>query len=487
MADAILVVDIGSSSLRASLFNASGACLRQVTRTVAARSYDLICEVDSNELWAAMLDAIAALEAAPTQVGGIGVTTALGTLLADADGTPLSDIVSWQDRRARAEAAETIRRVGGADRLYAITGRRIAPELLAPILLWFRAHRPERFRAATVAPSVKDWLVQRLCGEWVTDPTSASYTLLYDVVAGRWSEELAQALGLTGLKLARVRGAAEVAGGLRTEVARRCGLRAGTPVVVGGPDGTVAGIGAGLIRPGVAINVMGTTDVVFAYTDRPCPDAERRLVLNRFPVGEAWTIGGPMAATGGVVPWLRNLTGATVDVLNDAARNLQPGAGGLAFLPTLAGSRAPRWEPAERGTLAGLSFDHGAPHLFRALLEGCAIEVAEMFDVFAACNVTVAEVRGVGGGTASELWLQIRASVLDRPIAVPEVVEASSLGAAMLGAVGIGLHSDLEAAASHMVRCTRQVAPVPDWVEPYRALRRRYADLRRGALPAGDG
>ena len=174
-------------------------------------------------------------------------------------------------------------------------------------------------------------------------------------------------------------------------------------------------------------------------------------------------------------------------MLTDAARDLRPGAGGLAFLPTLAGSRAPRWEPAERGTLAGLSFDHGAPHLFRALLEGCAIEVAEMFDVLAACNVPVAEVRGVGGGTASELWLQIRASVLDRPIAVPEVAEASSLGAAMLGAVGIGLHADLEAAAARMVRCTRQVAPVPDWVEPYRALRRRYADLRRGALPAGDG
>ena len=302
MTEAILVVDIGSSSLRASLFDARGACLRQVTRPVAARSRDLICEVGSNELWAAMLDAIAALEAAPAQVGGIAVTTALGTLLADADGTPLSDIVSWQDRRARAEAAETVHRVGGADRLYAITGRRIAPELLAPILLWFRTHRPERFRAAAVAPSVKDWLVQRLCGEWVTDPTSASYTLLYDVVAGRWSEELAEALALTGLKLARVRGAAEVAGGLRTEVARGCGLRAGTPVVVGGPDGTVAGIGAGMIRPGIAIDVMGTTDVVFAFSDQPCPDAERRLVLNRFPVGEAWTIGGPMAATGGVVP-----------------------------------------------------------------------------------------------------------------------------------------------------------------------------------------
>lgn len=480
MTETVVVVDVGSSSLRAGLFDTAGACLRRVARAVPLRAHGDVSEVAAAELWAVTCDAIASLDAAQFRVAAVGVTAALGILLTREDGAPVSDIVTWQDRRAQDEAAETVRRVG-EERLQIIAGRRIAPELLAPILLWFRAHRPDQFRAAALAPSMKDWLVHCLCGAWVTDATSASYTLLYDVTRGCWSDEVIDPLSLRNLRLGPVRGAAEIAGGLRAEVARSCGLRPGTPVIVGGPDGTVAGVGAGMTGPGIAVDVMGTTDVVFAYTGRPDRDAERRLVLNRFVTNDAWTIGGPLAATGGVVSWLLRLTGSTLDALSEAASGIPPAADGVTFFPMLGGSRTPRWQPTERGMIAGLSFDHGAPHLFRALLEGCAIEVAEVFDELAACGVAVNEIRGVGGGTASDLWMRIRASVLDRPILVPDALEASSLGTVMLCAVAVGWHADLSEAAARMVRCSRLVAPVADWVAPYRALRRRYAALRERA------
>lgn len=482
----ILVIDAGTSKLRAAVFDRSGRCRRQVARPVALQAQELSSEIDPDRLWQATLEAMSALETQPGEVGCIAVTAALGVVFADAAGTPLVPPITWQDRRATAEAQDIARRLGPG-LLNARTGRAAAPALLGPLALWMQAHRPAVLAGARSAFSIKDWLVQGLCGGRATDPASASYTMLYDIGAGRWAADIVAELGVPPELLAPVRAATDIAGGLAAQVARRCGLLAGTPVIVGGPDGTVAGIGAGMTRPGIAIDVMGTTDVVLAYSPRPLVDERHRLVLNRFPVGDAWTLGGPMAATGGIVDWLLKLTGGSLGALAAAAGQVAAGADGIVFLPTLAGSRTPRWDPQERGALDGLSLRHGAPHIFRALLEGCAVEVAEVFDILAACGLDIAEIRGVGGGTASELWLRIRASVLNRPIILPDVTEASSLGAAMLAAVATGCHADLDAAATGMVRQGRRIEPVPEWAEAYRAVRCRHAEFRTavGGLTVG--
>ncbi|MFC7397833.1 FGGY-family carbohydrate kinase [Chelatococcus sp. GCM10030263] len=475
--DLILAIDAGTSSIRAALFDATGRCVAQASRPFAVTYQPPLAEADPVSLWTAATEAARALGARPEAVAAVAVTAALGMVLADADGEPLAPICTWQDQRAAREAALIEDRFG-AGAIYGTTGRRLDPELTAPRLLWFREHRPEVFKQTRKVLSVKDWLLLRLCGDVLCDPGGASYTALFDVTRGVWSEDLIAALGLSRDLLPEVRDATGIAGRLTQQGAMALGLLEGTPAVVGGPDGTVGGIGGGMVEPGIAVNVMGTTDVILACVDRPCFDPGRRLVLNRFPVGRAWSVGGPMAATGGVVAWLARVLNADIETLTAEAAAVRAGSEGLIFSPVLAGSRTPRWNATERGGMARLGFEHGRGHIFRAALEGAAAEVADVFDALAAAGTPVRDIRAVGGGAESRLWLEIRAAFLGQRLIVPEVVEASALGAAMLAAVGVGLHADLKEASAAMVRIRECIEPDREAVALYARLRRRYTAYR---------
>ncbi|PSC04896.1 hypothetical protein SLNSH_10580 [Alsobacter soli] len=477
--DLILAIDAGTSSTRATLFDAAGQPLGQASRPFTVAYQSAFAEADPASLWTAVADAVRDLQPDPSRIAAIGVTAAIGMLLTDASGEPLSPICTWQDRRATEQAAAIESRCGAAA-VYSVAGRRIDPELTGPRLLWFRERQPDVFSKAHLVLTAKDWLVQRLCGQAVCDPAGASYSLLFDVARGAWSHDLIAELRLPRHLFPEVRDATALAGLLTPGAASALGLRHGAPVVVGGPDGTVGGIGGGMVEPGIAVNVMGTTDVILACVDRPSFDPLRRLVLNRFPVGEAWSVGGPMAATGGAVAWLAGVLGADLRALTAEAASIPAGSEGLVFAPVMAGSRTPRWNVSERGGIAGLAFEHGRGHLFRAALEGIAAEVAEVFDALAFAGMTVNEIRAVGGGAESRLWLEIRAAMLGKALIVPEVVEASALGAAMIAAVGVGIHPSLRGASAAMVRIRDRVEPDPEVVAGYARLRRRYAALREG-------
>jgi xylulokinase len=483
--DLILAIDAGTSSTRATLFNAAGLRVAHASRPFSVALQASFAEADPDSLWAAVAGTIHDLGADRERIAAIGVTAAIAMVLTDAHGLPLAPICTWQDRRATREAALIESRLGAAT-VYGISGRRIAPELTGPLLLWFRDHRAGIFAKARLALTMKDWLLMRLCGEAVCDPAGASYSLLFDVGRGAWSQDLITELELPRDLFPEVRDGTAVAGRLTRQAANALGLLDGTPVVIGGPDGTVGGIGGGMVEPGIAVNVMGTTDVVFACVDQPYFDPGRRLVLNRFPVGDAWCVGGPMAATGGAIAWLAGVLGADLPTLTAEAAAIAAGSEGLIFSPMLAGSRTPRWDIAERGGLAGLGFEHGRGHLFRAALEGVAVEVAEVFDALAAADMPLREIRAVGGGAESPLWLEIRAALLGKPLIVPEVAEASALGAAMLAAVGVGLHADLRAASAAMVRSREKIQPSPDAIAIYARLKRQYLAYRHhlNRLPA---
>ncbi|MFH0300418.1 FGGY family carbohydrate kinase [Bradyrhizobium sp. 31Argb] len=476
--DLILAIDAGTSSTRATLFDATGVRLAHASRPFSVALQASFAEADPTSLWAAVVETVRDLRVDGARIAAIGVTAAIGMVLTDAHGLPLAHICTWQDRRATREAALIENRLGAAT-VYGISGRRIAPELTGPLLLWFRDHRANVFAKARLMLTMKDWLLMRLCGEAVCDPAGASYSLLFDVGRGAWSQDLIAALELPRDLFPEIRDGTAVAGRLTWDAASALGLLDGTSVVVGGPDGTVGGMGGGMVEPGIAVNVMGTTDVIFACADQPCFDPDRRLVLNRFPVGEAWCVGGPMAATGGAVAWLAGVLGADLPTLTAEAAAIAAGSDGLIFSPMLAGSRTPRWDVTERGGLTRLSFEHGRGHLFRAALEGVAVEVAEVFDALAAAGMPVREIRAVGGGAESSLWLEIRAALLGKPLIVPEVAEASALGAAMLAAVGVGLHADLRAASAAMVRIREKIEPAPDAIAAYAHLKKQYLAYRQ--------
>jgi xylulokinase len=486
----LLAIDAGTDSLRVSLFDVEGR-----TVAIAKRSYRMvlgehgIAEQDPDVIWSALRDAIATLatgeaSGALTRVASVGVTAAIGLVVSDAHGAPLRPIMMWQDRRALRESEELITR-HGRNGLFPTSGRPIDPELALCKLAWIARH--EKAIAARIASAytLKDWIVHRLCGERVTDPSSASYSLGYDVFAGRWNRALIEDVGLDPAAMPPVLAATAIAGRTSSRIAD-LGLHEGIAVAVGGPDGTMGALGAGMIASGSAVDVIGTTDVVFTVVDRPLLDRTSRTITNAYVEPSRWAIGGPLGLTGGALRWFVETFGpleapgatssfAALDVL---ARAIAPGADGLLFFPGLTGDRVPWWEPRARGALVGLSARHGRAHVGRALLEGCAFLVADTFDAIEHVGATVSEVRVAGGGAASTTWLGIRASALGRALLVPEQIEASSLGAAIVAGVAGGIYESASAGVAVGVRIARVVEPDRAACARYRELRAIMSELR---------
>jgi len=489
----LLAIDAGTDSMRVSAIDFDGRPL-----AFAKRAYRIAlgergeAEQDPDAIWRALCEAVVEVtsgEAGKRGIAGIGVTAALGLVVVTRDGTPLRQIMMWQDKRAVAHADALVAEVG-RNGLFSRTGRPIDAELTGCKLAWLREHEPAVWERWHTAYTLKDWLVHRLTGERVTDPTSASYSMLFNVFTRQWDSALLDRFGLAARWDLPVRGAGEAAGELVADLAAKLGLRSGIPVAVGGPDGTMGAIGAGLIEPGSAVDVIGTTDVVFAVVRTPIEDRTRRTITNTFVDEGSWAIGGPLGLTGGALRWFAESFGpfaqggdsdyAALDALADS---VAPGAEALLFVPSLAGDRVPRWNASARGVVFGLSPRHGRAHVARALLEGCAFVVADTIDAISGAGAAIDEIRVAGGGATSMTWLRIRANALGRPLVVPEIIEASSLGAALAAGVAAGVFAGFADAIAQAVRVARVIEPDMRVHSLYRELRALMRDVQTGADP----
>ncbi|HSB72937.1 MAG TPA: FGGY family carbohydrate kinase [Candidatus Methylomirabilis sp.] len=459
----LLGLDIGTSGGRAVLFDVQGRPAAQASR---AWSPSLPrpdwAELDAEAVWKATVQLLRELAggAEMARVAGVGISSQLTTLCLDQTGSPVLPAFPWLDRRAAAEAAE-IEAEAGREVLARIAGRRAAGERPAAICRWLQRHEPAAWSRVASVCTVKDFLALRLTGRLATDEPHASYSLLFDVAKRRWDADLPRLVDVARSCLPEVLPSPAVVGTVRTTAAGETGLPAGIPVVAGGPDGTLAALGAGLTRPGIAADVAGTTDVVFACLDRPKMDPGGGVVTNAHACPGRWLLGGPTTTTGGALTWFAEHVAGTTDlaILYPEAAGVPAGADGLLCLPALVGERTPIWDPRARGAFVGLTLAHRRGHLARAVLEGCACVVRRVVEAIVRMGEPVREVRLVGGAARSDLWSQIRADVLGLPILRMPVREASALGAAILAAVGAGCFSDVASAAEKMSGAGEPIRP----------------------------
>ena len=356
----------------------------------------------------------------------------------------------------------------------------MAPELLAPRLLWMRRHRPEVHERIARVASIKDFVVERLTGIASTDQTHASYCGLFDIANRTWSSELAQLCGCDEGMLPRVGRSVDQAGPLIATAADRLGIALGVPVAVGAPDGTAGAIGAGAVRPGVSVDVAGTTDVLLHCIAEPLHDPDEATIVNAHAAPGLWTIGGPTGYTGGAVAWSVGLLQFNspqdaAAALVQALENIPPGCDGLMFHTALTGSRFPDWDPLERGSLSGIEPRHGNSHILRAAQEGAAFTVANALDAIRNCGAQVERITVVGGLAADDGAVQLRADALGIPVSTLMTEEASSVGAAMFAGVSAGLFPDLISAAERFVRLHKQFQPRPDVMLLLERARQRWS------------
>ncbi|WP_283135230.1 xylulokinase [Rhizohabitans arisaemae] len=451
---ALLAVDAGSSRTRVTLLSVNGRTLASRSApTPSSRDLDGTAVLSGESLWNQVAELVRGLRPREFDVVGIGVAAQLGVVLADESGNAVEDVLLWPDGRAAGHVRELERRLGPYG---ALLGRPVSAELPACKLMWWAGERPDALGAARWVLSLKDFLVLRLTGAAVTDETHASYTGWFDVAARAYSAELVRRAGVAPALLPPVRSAHEPAGTLSAAAAERLGLAEGTCVAVGGPDGSVGALGAGAVRPGVTVDVAGTTDVLLSVVGEPRWTPPARTVLNAFVLPGHWVLGGPTGMTGGAVDWVSRLLGFgsaadAFDRLGGEAMALPVGCDGVGFNPALSGSRLPTWDSAERGMLSGLGQHHSAAHVFRAAHEGAAFTVLEGIDALRAAGATVDEIVIVGGIAKQPELVRLRSELWGVPVRVLAGEEATTVGAAMLAGIASGLFRDAAHAADALV------------------------------------
>jgi sugar (pentulose or hexulose) kinase len=459
-------IDIGTGGVRVTVCDGAGSIRAEAEQPLHTERYNGRIEQDPHE-WR---DAAArCLRRVTTQLRGharimaISVAATSGTVcLLDAQGNPLLPAILYADNRSEAEA-EQITALAGE--LQARLGYRFHSSWGLPKLLWLARHKPERFAAASYLAHAGDVVSGWLCGDYaVTDQTQALKTG-YDLLQDRWPD-LIDALELPPAKLPRVVRSGEPIGRVTPAAAAATGLADGTLVCAGITDGCAAQVAAGATRPGQWLSVLGTTLVFKGVSRELVGDPQGRLYCHRHPAG--YWLPGAASNVGGEA--LHAWPAADLPRLDQRAAALSPT--GLAIYPLLrAGERFPFVRPDARGFNSGIP--ESDAESYAATLEGVAYVERLGYEVIAElAGATEPQIRTAGGGAHSKVWLQIRADVLQRPLAVATATGAG-FGAAVLAAAAT-LHPDLEHATTAMAHISHVVEPRSAYAEPYDAGYRRF-------------
>jgi xylulokinase len=452
----IVAHDLGTSGDKASLHHADG---RLIAAHTARYPVDFgaggRAEQDPHDWWAGFCAATRALLSEtgtdPADIAAV-VTSGqmMGATLVDEHDEVVRPAVIWADTRAQAETAVLIEAVG-AERGYDLLGHRLDPTCSLPKMMWLRKHEPEAWARTSCVLQAKDYVTLRLTGRRCIDPSDASGTNAYDQRTGTWSDELLAAAGIERDVLPEILPSASIAGDVTGDAAMATGLREGTPVVIGGADGCTSALGVGLVGPeSGAVVTLGTSAWISMAADHPIRDPRQRIIAFDHVVPGNFVPLGAMQSAGASLQWLAStigIEGDGVGALVEEAGGVEASREGLFCLPYLLGERAPIWDVNVRGTFIGIEHHHSRAQLARAVLEGVAFNLYGVFRAMSESVRQIGSIDAVGGGAKGDVWLQLMADTWGVPVRRRTIVdEANSLGAAIIGAVAVGLVDDWAAA-----------------------------------------
>jgi xylulokinase len=484
----LIGADIGSQSVKALLVDPEG---REVASAghPAAMSHPASgwAEQDPAQwrdgLAVAIGQVLAAGAIRPAEVTHLGLASQVdGVVPVDASLRPLRPAIIWLDRRA-ADQADALAAKLGTDAIFATTGLNADSSHIAPKVMWLREHEPDTYRAAASFPPAGGYLLGWLTGTIAQDHANASSTLVYDVRSGTWDEAMLDAAGIDSAALAPIRPAAEIAGTLTAEAANALGLDRRCAVVVGTGDEHGACLGAGAITPGLVADVTGTAEPVAATAPEPVFDPERVVETHAHAITGLVLVENPGFVSGGSTLWCgENVLCTDQAGMFALAAQAAPGSDGVLFLPTLSGATVPRWNDRMRGVFAGLAMNHGRAEIARAVVEGCAFALCDVVRRLDALGLSGREIRVVGGGARSALWLQVKADVTGRTVQPVLSAEPTAAGAAMLAGLAAGAFADPADAVARMVRLApRTFLPDPRTSDIYAERYAQYRALYDGA------
>ena len=494
----LLGIDIGTTGARALLVNERGTVVAGATEEYPLYTpQPLWAEQDPRDWWQATVNSVRRVLSAagvrPDEIKGVGLTGQMhGVVLLDEKHEVLRPSLIWCDQRSQAQCDWITARVGAA-RLIELTCNPALTGFSAPKLLWVRDNEPAVFSKARKFLLPKDYIRFKLTGEFASEVSDASGTSLFDVRNRRWSDEVLQDLGIDRSMLPEVYESPVVSGRVSGEAAQLTGLPEGLPVVGGGGDQAAGAVGNGVVEPGIVSSTIGSSGVVFAFTEQPSLDPKGRMQTFCHAVPGKWHVMGVTQGAGLSLRWFRDHCGgpemlvgmsAGIDpyeLLTQEAARAEPGCEGLLFLPYLMGERAPHLDPNAKGVFFGLTGRHGRAHVIRAILEGVAYSLRDSMEIIQKeMNIPVTQVRASGGGGRSALWRQIQADIFQTEIVTINSTEGPSYGAALLAAVGAGFYHTVEEACHAAIRIVERTEPIAENMSLYE----EYYGIYRGLYPA---
>lgn len=477
----ILAHDLGTSGNKATLFDESG---KLVASRTAAYPTDYKsgnrAEQNPHDWWKAIVETTQALLqlVSPNDIAGIALSgQMMGCLCVDKNGRPLRPHMLYCDQRSQQEEAFLMENIDPLH-FYEITGHRISASYSIEKLMWIKKNEPEIFAQTDKMLNAKDYINFRLSGVIATDFSDASGTNAYDLNRWQWSEEIIETAGLNLSLFPKIVSSIDVIGEVTAEAARETGLRAGTPVICGGGDGSCAGVGVGCIAPGNAYNYLGSSSWVALTVEKPIVDEQRRTMNWAHVVPGMLHPSGTMQAAGSSFNWMVNqlcqheqalakeLGRSVFELIDEQIMQSPIGANKLLFLPYLMGERTPRWNVGAKGAFIGLTLGHKHGDMLRAVMEGITLNLGFIVNIFRK-HVPIDSITVIGGCAQNPVWRQMMADIYQTEIRVPNYLEeATSMGAAILAGIGAGVFKDFSV-IDRFVNMEQTVSPISANVKKY--------------------
>lgn len=484
----LLGIDIGTSACKVAIFEKNGKVLAQ-----SNQSYQLYyphpgwVEQDADEWWSAICDGIRDVldqsGIAPADIAGIGVDgQSWSAIPVDKEGNALARTPIWMDTRAR-DICDRVKSDVGFERIFEVAGNDFLPSYTTPKMLWFKENAPDVFRKTDKFLQSNSYIAMKLTGVMSMDYSQGYGVHFFKMNDCTVDADLARELGLSVDLIPQLYGCHDVVGGVTAEAAKLTGLAEGTPVVAGGLDAACGTLGAGVYLPGQTQEQGGQAGGMSICVDHAL--AHPKLILGTHVVPGMWLLQGGTVGGGGTLRWFRQEFSSeqSFDELTALAEPIPAGSEGVIFLPYMAGERSPIWNPDAKGVYYGLGFDKTKGHLVRATLEGVAYSLEHNLRVAAETGAKVGELIAMGGASNSRLWTQIKADVTGKTIKVPTSDTATTLGAAILAGVGVGVYGGFEEAVKETIVITRVQEPDMEAHEQYQKYMQMYLDLSEALIP----
>lgn len=465
----LIGIDIGTSGTKTVLFDEAGNTIAS-----ALKEYPLYqphvgwAEQDPEDWWDAVCFTIRKVISQsglnPKDISGVGLSGQMhGAVLLDENDNVLRRAIIWCDQRSSYEC-EQITSIIGAKRLIEITANPALTGFTASKVMWVKNNEPHIFEKIKKILLPKDYIRFKLTGEYATEVSDASGMQLMDIPSRRWSNEVIEKLEIDKSWLGEMYESQDITGKIHANASNQTGLQIGTPVVGGAGDQAAGAVGNGIVKPGVISSTIGTSGVVFAYSQDVKIDPLGRVHTFCHAVPNTWHVMGVTQAAGLSLKWFRDnfcieekrvaevLEIDPYILMDQEAEKSEPGCDGLIYLPYLMGERTPHLDPDAKGVFFGLSAKHDKRQMIRAVMEGVVFSLKDCLEIIKEMNIPVSEVRASGGGGKSKLWRQMQADVFGADIVTINSSEGPALGVALLAGVGTGVYSSVEEACNTAIK-----------------------------------